>query len=278
MKIFELEAFHLETPLGFRFCVLRRPADGERSCGTIIHVPAFAEEMNKSRHMVALAADAWARDGWSVLQIDLGGCGDSAGDLADASWDSWLEDVRLAHQWAQVHGQGPIWLWGLRLGALLASDAAARFHLDCGLLLWQPVTSGKQHLQQFLRLWMGAQIVGKAGAAEEAPPQQRLAQGETVEIAGYEITPEFAQGMAAAQFNSTAPLRGVHWFHLTPSGAPPSSSVFERLKTEWQAAGVAFRINTAAGPSFWQAQEIELAPELLQQSRAALSAEPEEAL
>ena len=152
-----LEAFHLDTPAGFRFCLARRPAAGAGCRGTIIHVHAFAEEMNKSRHMVALAAEAWARDGWTVLQIDLGGCGDSAGDFVEASWVGWLEDVRLAHGWARAQNDGPVWLWGLRLGAVLACEAVARFRLDCGLLLWQPVTSGKQHLQQCLRLWKAAQ-------------------------------------------------------------------------------------------------------------------------
>lgn len=270
----KIEAFHLQTPLGFRFCVLRRPAGGDRSCGTIIHVPAFAEELNKSRRMIALAADAWAQDGWTVLQIDLGGCGDSEGDLADARWDGWLDDVRCAHQWAQGHGQGPVWLWGLRLGALLASEAAERFGLDCGLLLWQPVTSGKQHLHQFLRLWTGAQIVGKAGVAEETSPLKRLARGEPVEVAGYEIAPGLAQGLEAAQFRVTGTSKGVHWFHVSPTGAMPSSPVLERLQTEWQAAGVGLQVHSAVGPSFWQTQEIELAPDLLMQSRQALRRKP----
>src|SRR5690606_36079591 len=119
----------------------------------------------------------WAREGWRVLQLDLGGCGDSEGEFASATWEGWLQDVRDAYGWAATQAGGPVWLWGLRLGALLACEASARFQLDCGLLLWQPVTSGKQHLQQFLRLLKAAQMVGKAGSASEgdASPQQRLA-------------------------------------------------------------------------------------------------------
>ena len=257
------EAFHLDTPGGFRFCVLRQPTAGTPSRGTIVHVHAFAEEMNKSRHMVALAAEAWAQQGWSVLQVDLGGCGDSAGEFSEASWQGWLEDVRLAHGWAQSRSDAPVWLWGLRLGALLAGEAAARFRLDCGLLLWQPVTSGKQHLQQFLRLWQGARIVGKAGAKGEASPQQRLATGETVEIAGYELSPPLAEGMAAAQLDTIHAPHGVHWFQLGAATGSAVSPVIERLKAKWQADGVPVRVHVFSGPAFWQTQEIELAPELL---------------
>ncbi len=267
-----LDAFHLETPAGFRFCVERTPADRGRLRGTIVHVHAFAEEMNKSRRMVALAAEAWARDGWRVLQIDLGGCGDSAGEFADASWEGWLEDVRLAHRWAAAQGDGPVWLWGLRLGALLACEAAARFRLDCGLLLWQPVTSGKQHLQQFLRLLKAAQVVGKAGGADaDMPPQQRLAKGETVEVAGYDISPALAQGMEAARIDALPAAPRVHWFQVAAGAAAPAPAI-ERLAADCRTRGVDLHVHAVVGPAFWQTQEIELAHDLLTQSRQALGA------
>lgn len=269
----QIEAFHLHTPGGFRFCVARTPPPDRLCRGTIVHVHAFAEEMNKSRHMVALQADVWAQDGWTVLQIDLGGCGDSEGDFADASWDGWLEDVRLAYAWAAARNDGPVWLWGLRLGALLAADATTRFGLDCGLLLWQPVASGNQHLQQFLRMWKMAQVVGKAAADDELPPQQRLAAGETVEIAGYAISPDLARGLEASALAAVAPVHGVHWFQLSPAEAAAPSPAFARLEGQWAAAGVDARYHAVVGPSFWQAQEIEVAQALLERSRQVLAAD-----
>lgn len=265
------EAFHLGTAGGFRFCVLRRPAAGVVPRGTIVHVHAFAEEMNKSRRMVALAAEAWAQEGWQVLQIDLGGCGDSEGDFSSASWEGWLHDVRCAYEWAMSKGGGPVWLWGLRLGALLACEASSRFRLDCGLLLWQPVTSGKQHLQQFLRLLKAAQVVGKAGSDVDVAPQQRLARGETIEVAGYEIAPALAQGLEAARIESLHAPRGAHWFQLAAAGSSAAATpALERAQADCLSRGVGFQAHVAHGPSFWQTQEIEVADELLAQSRCAL--------
>lgn len=269
-----LRAFHLDTPTGFRFCVVREPADRARVRGTIVHVHAFAEEMNKSRHMVALAAEAWAGQGWRVLQIDLGGCGDSAGSFASASWDGWLDDVLRAHGWAREQGDGPVWLWGLRLGALLACEAAARFALEVGLLLWQPVTNGKQHLQQFLRLLKAADMVGKAGQAPLLSPQQRLATGEIVEVAGYEIAPALAEGMAAAQLATVHAPLGVHWFQLAApalaSVGAPASRAHEQAQAACERAGTPFRLHALSGPAFWQTQEIEVVEDLLAASRQAL--------
>jgi len=267
-----LDAFHLDTAGGFRFCLLRQPADRAVPCGTVVHVHAFAEEMNKSRRMVALAADAWVQEGWQVMHVDLGGCGDSAGDFSSASWEGWLDDVRCAYDWAMSRGDGPIWLWGLRLGALLACEASSRFRLDCGLLLWQPVTSGKQHLQQFLRLLKAAQVVGKAGSNLDESPQKRLARGETVEVAGYEISSALAQGLEAARIESLHAPRGVHWFQLVGAGAgsAAASPALERIQADCLSRGVTFQAHVAHGPSFWQTQEIEVADELLAQSRAAL--------
>ncbi|WP_158014399.1 hydrolase 2, exosortase A system-associated [Thauera phenolivorans] len=267
-----LEAFHLHTARGFRFCVLRGPADGAAPRGTIVHVHAFAEEMNKSRRMVALAAEAWAREGWRVLQLDLGGCGDSEGEFATATWEGWLQDVRDAYDWATAQAGGPVWLWGLRLGALLACEASARLRLDCGLLLWQPVTSGKQHLQQFLRLLKAAQMVGKAGSASErdSSPPQRLARGETIEVAGYEISPALARGMEAARVEALHAPQGVHWFQLTAAGASTNTPALDRIKADCLVHGVDLRAHVVFGPAFWQTQEIEVADELLAKSRLAL--------
>jgi alpha/beta superfamily hydrolase len=53
------------------------PPDGEVALGkSIIHIPAFAEEINKTRGMVAMQARAFAKQGYAVLVVDLFGTGD----------------------------------------------------------------------------------------------------------------------------------------------------------------------------------------------------------
>ena len=103
------EALFLPAEQGQRFCIFHRPGGAEARAALIFLHP-FGEEMNKSRRMAALQARALAAAGYAVLQIDLHGCGDSSGDFSEASWDSWLADVSLAHAWLRTRSSAPLWL------------------------------------------------------------------------------------------------------------------------------------------------------------------------
>ena len=179
---------------GQRFCLLYEP-QGRAVRGAIVFVHAFAEEMNKSRRMVALQARALAEAGFCVLQIDLHGCGDSSGDFVDASWQGWVEDIAQAARWLQNHTNAPLWMWGHRCGCLLAAEAAGQFRLECNFLFWAPPASGKQLLQQFLRLkTAGQMLAGTASAGTEALRAQLVDEG-FVEVAGYRLPNALANGV-----------------------------------------------------------------------------------
>ena len=101
-----------------RFCFFHAPL-GATMRGSVLAVHAFAEEMNKTRAAAADGARALAAAGFAVLQIDLTGCGDSAGDFEDATWAGWMADLAEAWAWLGERSAGSRWLWGTRLGALL---------------------------------------------------------------------------------------------------------------------------------------------------------------
>lgn len=260
------EAFFLEAPLGGRFCLLTRAQGPVR--GTLLHVPAFAEEQNKSRRMVALAAQAFAARGWTVLQLDLLGCGDSAGELVDASWSQWVEDVGLGHAFLSARGSGPVVLWTHRAGSLLAADWLKLAGTRLPLLLWQPVINGRQHLSQFLRLKAASEMLSDADAKTAlARARAALHAGEVVEVAGYELSPELANGMEASSFE--LPASGgyaVAMLEVDGSGRTAPSSALAALRARLEAEGATVSLERVTGPAFWQTQEIELAPELIERS------------
>ena len=162
---------------GSRFRIVSEPG-GTPVRGTVVFVHAFAEEMNKSRRMAGRMARMLAEDGWRVVQRDLFGCGDSAGEFGEAVWSDWLHDVE--DEVRDADEDLPVWLWCARAGALLVS-AALKARADTNLLLWQPVLSGAQHLQQFLRLHAGARILGAGRSEQSGSPIERLRSGATVE-------------------------------------------------------------------------------------------------
>ncbi|MEH6433554.1 hydrolase 2, exosortase A system-associated [Massilia sp. DD77] len=282
------EPFFLKTsggPGGSRFCLFHPPEGTARAA--LLYLHPFAEEMNKSRRIAALAARRLAAQGVGVLQLDLHGCGDSGGEFGDARWDGWKDDVRAGLDWLRARLHVEPGLWGLRLGALLALDyAAAAAAPPARLLLWQPTLGGAACLTQFLRLRLagellrdgspdGADSIGKSGT--EAL-RARLRAGEPLDIAGYELHPALAlalDGVDAAKL--PAPRCPVDWFEVVAESgraAPPAAA---RLAAGWTSQGADLRQQAIPGPQFWTAQEIEEAP-LLLDATAALFLESAHAL
>ncbi|MCW5630343.1 MAG: hydrolase 2, exosortase A system-associated [Rhodoferax sp.] len=259
---------------GQRFCVFH-PARGPAAKGAIVYVHPFAEEMNKSRRMAARQSRAMSEAGYAVLQIDLLGCGDSSGDLGDASWQDWIDDVLLGCQWLSDRVTAPLWIWGLRVGCLLAVQAARQLPAAPHLLLWAPVISGKQGLQQFLRLKAAADLA--SGNAKQVLEQLRtdLAQGRPVEIAGYMLPAGIADGLERASLEPPAqadcPCR-VEWLELSTRVDAVLSPMATKTLATWSAVnGVEACGHMAHGPAFWQTSEIEDAPALVATTMTALA-------
>lgn len=254
--------------LGPRFRLVSEP-DGGPVRGTIVFVHAFAEEMNKSRRMAARLARQLAGDGWRVVQRDLFGCGDSAGDFGDAAWAHWQRDVE--DEVDALDTERPAWLWCQRAGALLAPAALAR-RPSLNLLLWQPVVSGAQHLQQFLRLHAGARIVGSAGAGSGPTPLQTLRAGQAVEVGGYVLNPALAVGLEQASFVPPPAAHGrIVWLEVSPDAPPQLSPLGQRQVDTLRARGLVVQAEAVQGPPFWQTQEIEECEALLERSAALLA-------
>lgn len=266
------EAFFLpvaDAPHAQRFC-LYHPAAGPSAKGAVLYLHPFAEEMNKSRRMAALQARLLAEHGYAALQIDLHGCGDSSGDFGDATWQSWLQDVRAAHAWLRSRSSAPLWLWGLRSGCLLAAEAARQLDEPANFLFWQPVNSGKQFLQQFLRLKVAGEMMSGDSKGVMAALKESLAAGQAVEIAGYALSAALAQGLEAAELAPPVRPGRLVWLELSARPEATLAPVSVKRLEQWQSAGHAASSAVLPGPSFWQTTEIEEAPALLMATVNAL--------
>lgn len=266
------EAFFLPMERGDRFCLLHSPADTVVDRGAVLFIHPFAEEMNKSRRMAALQARTFADAGWTVLQIDLFGCGDSAGDFGEADWQRWVDDVLEAAEWMRARtGRLPV-LWGLRAGCLLAAQAARSMEPAPDLVLWQPVTSGKQCLQQFLRLKVANQILvqmdGKRAGTQQL--REQLARGETIEVAGYALSPALALGMEAAELDLPGSQGRAAWFEVCGSAGCELSPAARMRIQAWRDIGYRIEAKVVEGPAFWQTQEIGECPALIESTLAAI--------
>ncbi|MET0518223.1 MAG: hydrolase 2, exosortase A system-associated [Burkholderiaceae bacterium] len=274
------QAFFLPAAAGQRLCIFHRAA-GAPVRGRIVYIHPFADEMNKARRMAAQQARAFAAAGYSVLQIDLQGCGDSSGDFGDASWQGWIADVLLACGWLRqiddAHARAPLWLWGLRAGCLLAVEAATRLPEPSNFCFWQPPATGKLLLQQFLRLRLAADMLqgNTKGLMDEM--RQQLARGESLEVAGYRLAPALAAGLERATLQPGSLRAGrLAWFELGSRPEPALTPVAGQGVAQWRAAGWQVGALPVHGPAFWQTTEIEDAPALLAATLAALQEETQQ--
>lgn len=266
------DAFYLQRADRSLFCVAFDPPPGVPPAGALLHLPAFAEEMNKSRLAVAQAARALASAGWHTLVFDPAGTGDSSGDFGDADWAGWCDDAAAAHDaLAQRTGLRPT-LWAHRAGALLASELAVR-RAGERMLLWQPVTSGEAALTPFLRLRTVGAVAGGGRTRDSAQDLWRtLSEGQPIDVAGYRLPPDLALPMRGA---SLVPEHfcgwRIDWLEVSatepPACMPASASRIEGLR----AAGAQVSAVAVPGIPFWTAQEIDSADALVAASLRAFA-------
>jgi exosortase A-associated hydrolase 2 len=265
-------AFFLPAAPGDCFCIFHRSANGGAGRG-IVYVHPFCEEMNKARRMAALQSRRLAADGYAVLQIDLFGCGDSSGDFANARWDIWKQNLHIALGWLKSRVDGPVSLWGLRLGATLAADIARDPGLGIEqLLLWQPVSNGEQFLTQFLRLRLAAEMLAE-GTAQTGVRELRetLARGVPLEIAGYDLHPRLAAEIEGLRLADLLPaVKRVHWMEVTAQAEPKLSPVSKRVLEAWRVKKLDVRAAAVTGEPFWSTIEVTECEALLAATEGSL--------
>jgi uncharacterized protein len=264
------DAFFLETDEGQRFCLFY-PGHAHAVRDPLLFLHPFAEELNTTRRIVAQQARALARAGHPVLQIDLGGCGDSEGLFENATWVGWCQDARMAQAWLRGRtGRNP-WLWGLRAGALLASQLVSENPASGRLLLWQPVTHGEQTLQQFLRLASASQWIDKQKTSTP-PPAQTLRQGQPVTIAGYTLNPQLAHDLSQVRVAPEISHRPgqIIWLEVASQAEPQLSPAAARQLENWRAVGWKVHSRAVRGPAFWQSVGLEDAPALIDATQLAI--------
>ena len=252
------EAFFLPVSEGLCFCLFHAP-EGEVRRGCILYLHPFAEALNTTRRIVAQQARAFARIGYGVLQIDLPGCGDSTGEFEDASWAVWIEAAAAAGEWLQEKISGPFWIWGLRSGTLLAAAVGLSLqklqHRPVNFLFWQPVGSGRQMLQQFLRLHSASEWLGQRDS-QKLSATQMLEQGKSVEISGYILSAKIFQELSRIQLLPCAPC--VHpgtkliWFEVSSHPNPVFSPSSEKIISEWKRNGWKVEAQIIIENVFWQ--------------------------
>lgn len=244
------QAFFLSTPAGHLAAMHHRPPPGVPCRTALLYIHPFAHELYHSRPVMAFVFRTLADQGVATLSIDLPGCGDSAGEFADARWDGWQAAVESGFEWLEQQSGVPVNVCGLRLGAALALDLANRKDCRCEkVILLEPVLSGEEMMTQYLRLRVAfsglRNLPGKRETTQDL--RRRLAEGEQLDVGGYLLAPELVEAIDAVSLSKWRPASGKHieWVHNRATAS--HSSVAEA----WTMASAQVTFHSVHAKPWW---------------------------
>lgn len=145
------------TPVSFNDCFgwLHAPAPGAASGDVgVVVCQGLMRDGLLAHCSFRLLGDELAASGMPMLRFDYPGTGDSldAAVAAEGShWDAWLKSIDQAAEWLKATtGVKRLVFCGLRAGAMLATVAAGKRSDVAGLLLFQPVVSGRTYVREMI--------------------------------------------------------------------------------------------------------------------------------
>lgn len=208
----------------FRFTLLRAgPFDlptiwrGPEAGPLLLLLPPLFEEMNRSRRLLADLGRALAGRGIGSVLADLPGTGDAPGAPNVGAWQA----VATALV-AELSASRPLWIFAMRGGALLSDGAGTN-----GLYRLAPMSSGAVPLREMMRAQAIADQERSGARTGPSAYEARLARGETVTLAGYDVAPALAADLGALALPEAAvPLRTGSvegppvWRQAEPAPAP----------------------------------------------------------
>ncbi len=232
----------------------------------VLMLPPFAEELNKSRRMLSLAARALQGAGMDVLMIDLFGTGDSGGDFGDATLAIWRDDLRRGADWLARRGVTRLDVLAVRGGALLLDRFAPPPGMAHGrVVMWQPVLSGPLLIAQFLRLRV-AESMTVSDRSANSPDTRALLESEgSVEVAGYVVNRELVRALEdiTDPVSNAGGWEAWGWFEVSGPGVNTPGVAAQRAIAAMRARGMQVRESCLEGEPFWATPEIAVVPALV---------------
>ena len=238
----------------------------------IIFVPPFAEEMNRCRVTVSRQARALAEIGFRPIVFDLYGTGESGGDFSEASWAIWCKNISAIVEHCAGAACDQYSFVAIRFGALLLLDRSANLLDRAGkVVLWQPCTTGKSFLRQFLRLRIASQMTSNTADKETVGQlMSEFTAGSDLEIGGYSVSPQLALAIESADLSSFggANLPPVFWFDMVPAVDSELAVVSQNVIRRWRSLGVGVDAVPVIGERFWSTVETTIATNLIDETTA----------
>jgi alpha-beta hydrolase superfamily lysophospholipase len=232
------------------------PAEQAADMGLVICKPLGSEAMSGHRSVRAFAEMA-AATGVPALRFDYLGTGDSLNIDPDAEQiEAWCRDVLAAvDELRRRTGVTRVCLLGFRLGALLATLAAARSDCVDGLILVAPVVSGPHYLREMRTTRMAA-LLGAAASEPAGDGAGDVAAADTGSVAfsGYSVSAATLSALSRVDLAALGALRVSRMLVIDRDDLPRARAWVDSLsaadvQTEYTALPGFVKMMTV-GPAF----------------------------
>ncbi|MFW5893896.1 MAG: serine aminopeptidase domain-containing protein [Verrucomicrobiota bacterium] len=192
---------YIPSSVGAAFATVTEPDTPAQRPGLVL-IPPFGQEAKSTVRVYARLSQRLAYSGYPSLRLDLCGTGDSTGDHAAITWQSWLDDIRTVLDSLSASAPRPWGLLGTRLGGLLAAETARSMEVS-SLILIEPIADGAAHLDDLIRRRaIRSMMSGDEASATEPSPADAWAAGQCVDFGGYPVNPQLAADLRDRQLNT----------------------------------------------------------------------------
>ncbi len=220
------------------------PPNVDRGVGVVLCYPMGQEYIRSHRAFVQLALRL-ADEGFHVLRFDFTGCGDSC-DVVDGevSLERWRADILTAVAELK-EAVDVVCLCGLRMGASLAATIKVDADQIGALVLWDPIISGNEYLEEVLRqhrTWLGGSFAKSAARKEKSTAQ--------VETLGFLLNEKLVDGIREFDLARVTTLPADNVVVIDTQESNRLDETLEVMKT--LSANV--RVHRLDGPPIWEKQ------------------------
>ena len=239
----EIELFFFESSGNPLFGCYHAPQSGpDRQCSVVLCYPMGQEYILSHRAYRQLAVRL-SDVGFPVLRFDFYGCGDSSGNCEQGQIRQWLNDILTAI--GEIRGRCgvvKVCLVGLRLGGTLSMMVGAERGGIEGMVLWDPVVSGRAYIEELTTLHPGTL------QDSSTKPKHRTIGQKPTEILGFPITNCMLTDLENIDLCTVRQKPANSIFVVESNGKPGQGRLREHLKS----IGAQVEYQHLPGPIIWK--------------------------
>ena len=234
-----LEAFYFGDTNTQLFACHHPPGANASDRGVVLCYP-MGHEYVRTHRLYRFLARRLVEAGFHVLRFDYFGTGDSAGEFEEARLERWVDDTaaaaaELRRRFLVRH----VYAAGLRLGAAVALLAGIKHGGLDGLVLWDPVTTGSDYLDDM--------IAHEGEQLHASPSRDTDRASRPREIVGFPMTEAMYEDLSALDLFSLPRVPAARTLLVDSS----DDAVQEKLRAHLESTGAAIRFEHIPHPKTW---------------------------